>query len=58
MVQKGYHIQDYYTFALIDIANEGNKVGYIEVEEDLAWMEIDLKEEYEQALSQGISVYY
>ena len=58
MIQKGDHIQDYYTLALIDIANEENKVGYIEVEDNLAWMEIDLKEEYEQALAKGVSVYY
>ena len=31
----------------LSIANEENKVGYIEVEDNLAWMEIDLKEEYE-----------
>jgi choline kinase len=58
MIQKGGHIQDYYTLALIDIANGENKVGYIEVEDNLAWMEIDLKEEYEQALAKGVSVYY
>jgi len=50
--------QDYYTRALFEIAKERKRVDYIEVDKDAAWMEIDLKEEYEEALAQDFSIYY
>lgn len=57
IVKNDEHKQEYYTFALRKISSNGGEIHYVEVEENLKWTEIDLKEEYEKALVQGISVF-
>ena len=57
IVKSDEHKKAYYTYALRKISSNGGEIRFVEVEENLKWTEIDLKEEYEKALVQGISVF-
>ena len=57
LAKNEQHKNEYYTFALPKISLNGGEICYVEVEKNLKWTEIDLKEEYENALVQGISVF-
>jgi len=48
MTKDDSHINDYYTLSLIDIAQKGEKIGFI-LSGEKKWIEIDTKEDLDQA---------